>query len=162
MHTISCHSPICKPRPDLSCASQVLHHLGHLGPASQKLTHQLISQACLQTSPIALVVNPPWGGAEAFSPAGKGELLMACVMAMAQPSQHSQGAATLLNSLLTAYGLSPAAQTAIAKVHSHLPATASHVHLCAEAHVMVASVWLWVFLCNCLSPCLTSFLTPVL
>ena len=150
MHTISCHSPLCQPPPDLSCARQVLHHLGHLGPASQKLTHQLISQACLQASPIAPVVNPPWGGAEAFSPAGKGELLMACVMAMAQPSQHSQGAATLLNSLLTAYGLSPAAQTAIAKVHS-----------CAQ-HVMVASVWLWVFFCNCLSPCLTSFLTLVL
>lgn len=41
---------------------------------------------------------------------------MAAVMAMAQPSQHTQGSATLLNALLSSFGLAAAAQSAIAKV----------------------------------------------
>jgi len=41
---------------------------------------------------------------------------MAAVMAMAQPSQHTQGSATLLNALLGSFGLAAAAQSAIAKV----------------------------------------------
>ena len=95
---------------------QVLHHLRHLIPASQKLTHLLVSQACLQASPVPQLTRPPWGGGQAFSPAAKGELLMAAVMAMAQPSQHTQGSATLLNALLSSFGLAAAAQSAIAKV----------------------------------------------
>ncbi|DBB14005.1 TPA: hypothetical protein ACH3X3_000976 [Trebouxia sp. C0006] len=96
-------------------AAQVLHHLRHLIPASQKLTHLLVSQACLQASPVPQLTRPPWGGGQAFSPAAKGELLMAAVMAMAQPSQHTQGSATLLNALLSSFGLAAAAQSAIAK-----------------------------------------------
>jgi len=95
---------------------QVLHHLRHLIPASQKLTHLLVSQACLQASPVPQLTRPPWGGGQAFSPAAKGELLMAAVMAMAQPSQHTQGSATLLKALLSSFGLAAAAQSAIAKV----------------------------------------------
>lgn len=41
---------------------------------------------------------------------------MAAVMAMAQPSQYTQGPATLLNTLLSTYALAAAAQSAIAKV----------------------------------------------
>ena len=97
-------------------SSQVLHHLRHLIPASQKLTHLLVSQACLQASPVPQLTRPPWGGGQVFSPAAKGELLMAAVMAMAQPSQHTHGSATLLNALLSSFGLAAAAQSAIAKV----------------------------------------------
>ena len=41
---------------------------------------------------------------------------MAAVMGMAQPSQYTQGPATLLNTLLATYGLAAAGQSAIAKV----------------------------------------------
>ena len=41
---------------------------------------------------------------------------MAVVMAMAQPSQHTQGAATLLNTLISTRSLSAAAKAAITKV----------------------------------------------
>lgn len=88
----------------------------HLVPASQKLTYLLVSQACLQASPVPQLTQPPWGGGQTFSPAAKGELLMAAVMAMAQPSQHTQGSATLLKALLSSFALAAAAQSAIAKV----------------------------------------------
>lgn len=94
---------------------QVQCHLGHLNPASQKLTHLLISQACLQANPAPELPHPPWGTSQAFSPAARGEHLMAAVMAMAQPSQHTQGPATLLKTLITAYGLAADARSAIAK-----------------------------------------------
>ena len=103
------------PRSVLS-SSQALHHLRHLIPASQKLTHLLVSQACLQASPVPQLTQPPWGGGQAFNPAARGELLMAAVMAMAQPSQHTQGSATLLKALQGSFGLAAAAQSAIAKV----------------------------------------------
>lgn len=108
---------------------QVLHHLRHLGPASQKLTHLLISQACLQANPLPQMTHPPWGSTQAFSPAAKGELLMASVMAMAQPSQHTQGPAALLKTLLSFHGLAAAAQTAIAKVGLLTNATAAVAHV---------------------------------
>ena len=102
-------------------AWQVLHQLRHLGPALQKLSSLLISQACLQATPTPQLPQPPWGGPQAFSPPVKGELLMAAVMAMAQPCQHTLKAAALFNGLLTSYGLAAAAQAAIAQV----------VHSCA-------------------------------
>lgn len=55
---------------------------------------------------------------------------MAAVMAMAQPSQYTQGRATLLKALLGAYALAAAAQSAIAKVTSLL-APCAWANLCA-------------------------------
>lgn len=46
---------------------------------------------------------------------------MAAVMAMAQPSQYTQGPATLLDSLISTYTLAASAQSAIAKVAPPLP-----------------------------------------
>lgn len=105
----------CASQHTQSPAAQALHHLRHLIPASQKLTHLLVSQACLQASPVPQLTRPPWGGGQAFNPAARGELLMAAVMAMAQPSQHTQGSATLLKALQGSFGLAAAAQSAIAK-----------------------------------------------
>ncbi|KAL3132505.1 hypothetical protein ABBQ32_009050 [Trebouxia sp. C0010 RCD-2024] len=98
-------------------AEQLLNSLRHLHAATQKLVHLLVSQACLQQHAPPQVSKPPWAGRSTppFSPAGQGELLMAAVMAMAQPSQYTQGPATLLNTLLSAFALAAAAQSAISK-----------------------------------------------
>ena len=101
---------------DLCNPSQALNTLEHLHAATQKLVHLLVSQACLQTHAAPPLSNPPWAGKATLGPQAKGELLMAVVMAMAQPSQHTQGPATLLNTLLITYSLAAAAQSAIAKV----------------------------------------------
>ena len=85
-------------------------------PASHELTHLLVSQACLQANPAPDLPHPPWGTSQAFTPAARGEQLMAAVTALAQPSQHTQGPATLLKVLINAYGLVAAAQSAIEKV----------------------------------------------
>ena len=50
---------------------------------------------------------------------------MAAIMAMAQPSQFTQGSATLLNTLLSTYTLAAAAQSAIAKVTPPFPPSPS-------------------------------------
>lgn len=92
------------------------YHLNHLSPATQKLTQLLISQACLQANPAPELPHPPWGTSQAFSPAARGEQLMAAVMALAQPSQHITGPATLLGALIGGYGLVAAARSAIEKV----------------------------------------------
>lgn len=112
-----------RSRPDtlslLSCL-QVLTSLRHLHASTQKLVHLLVSQACLQQHAPPEVSKPPWAGKSTppFSPAGRGELLMAAVMALAQPSHYTQGPATLLNTLLSGFALAVAAQSAISKVSS--------------------------------------------
>lgn len=83
--------------------------------------HLLVNQACLQEQAMPQLGKPPWAGNNPFNPAGRGELFMAAVMAMAQPSQYTQGPATLLNTLLSTYALAAAAQSAIAKVFSPSP-----------------------------------------
>ncbi|KAL3156739.1 hypothetical protein ABBQ38_001014 [Trebouxia sp. C0009 RCD-2024] len=98
-------------------AEQVLTSLRHLHASTQKLVHLLVSQACLQQHAPPEVSKPPWAGKSTppFSPAGRGELLMAAVMALAQPSHYTQGPATLLNTLLSGFALAVAAQSAISK-----------------------------------------------
>ena len=95
---------------------QVLNSLRHLHSATQKLVHLLVSQACLQEHATPQLSKPPWAGNNPFHPTGRGELFMAAVMAMAQPSQYTKGPATLLNTLLSSCALAAAAQSAIAKV----------------------------------------------
>ena len=99
---------------------QVMNSLRHLHAATQKLVYLLVSQACLQQHAPPQVSKPPWTGQSTgpCSPAGRGELLMAAVMAMAQPSQYTQGPATLLNTLLSTFALAASAQAAISKVTS--------------------------------------------
>ena len=115
---LTCHVVSAPAVYDLHNPLQALNNLRHLHAATQKLVYLLVSQACLQTHAAPPLSNPPWAGKAPFGSPAKGELLMAVVMAMAQPSQHTQGPATLLNTLLTTYSLAAAAQSAIAKVMS--------------------------------------------